>query len=97
MIQLQLLRTDTKWQLAGLAEYLKRLKKAFESKDKNNDGLLDSQEHSHASFARADQDGNERLTNEEFMSIHRRQFTKADKNNSGFLTPEEMVPVKKDR
>ena len=79
------------------AEYLKRFKKTFESKDKNNDGLLDSQEHSHASFARADQDGNERLTNEEFMSIHRRQFTNADKNNSGFLTPEEMVPVKKDR
>lgn len=71
-------------------EYLKPFFVGFVRKDKDSDGVLNPDEHKHASFSRADKDKNGHLTRDEYLSIHRRHFTKFDTSADGYLTPDEM-------
>jgi hypothetical protein len=76
-------------------EYMAPHVSGFTRKDKDGDGVLTREEHSHPSFDRADKDKNGKLSQEEFASIHRRHFTGFDKNDDGYLSPVEMKPSAK--
>lgn len=81
--------TDQDGQISR-AEYVGHFIAGFDRKDKNQNGVLEPNEHSHASFARADQDNNKQLTRKEFESIFLRQFKSLDQDNSGFISADEM-------
>ncbi|MCM2371264.1 sulfatase-like hydrolase/transferase [Aporhodopirellula aestuarii] len=73
------------------AEFVDYFSAGFERKDKNKDGLLTPDEHTHASFQGADRDENGQLTRAEFASIFERQFDNTyDKNKDGVATADEM-------
>ncbi|MDF7826809.1 sulfatase-like hydrolase/transferase [Pontiellaceae bacterium B12227] len=72
------------------AEYVDFHTAGFEGKDKNKDGLLSPDEHTHKSFKGADRDQNGQLTRKEFSTIFERQFDNAyDKNGDGIATIDE--------
>ncbi|VGO18335.1 histidine phosphatase family protein [Pontiella sulfatireligans] len=73
------------------AEYVAEKVTGFERKDKNNDGVLSPDEHTHKSFKGADLDHNGQLTREEFSAIFKKRFdNKYDKNKVGFIAVEEI-------
>ncbi|MEN8661164.1 MAG: histidine phosphatase family protein [Lentimonas sp.] len=73
------------------AEYVALHASGFGRKDKNKDGVLSSDEHTHSSFKDADKNQDNQLTNEEFTAIYEEQFDNAyDKNGDGICTVDEM-------
>lgn len=72
-------------------EYLAHFAAGFDRKDKNSDGVLSNDEHSHPSFAAADQDNNGQLTRQEFASIFERQFKGLDADRNGAISAAEMT------
>jgi hypothetical protein len=75
----------------SLAEYVASSAEKFVQKDKNKDGVLTPDEHTHKSFKKADQDKNGQLTRAEYNSIYEQQFKRAhDKNGDGFIASDEI-------
>lgn len=64
-------------------------KKWFAETDKNNDGVLVTDEWNHAAFRHMDADHNGELTAKEHAAARVEMFKKHDTNKDGYLTPDE--------
>ncbi|WP_404310535.1 sulfatase-like hydrolase/transferase [Neorhodopirellula lusitana] len=79
----------------SIDEYTAPFVLSFQRKDKDQDGVLSADEHTHPSFQRADQDSSGSLSREEFLGIHRGHFERADLNADGRITPSELSDSQK--